>query len=1108
MRTKTIWIRFWNRLGLRNPLQRGAPGHRVTHTSRVASRIEIVEPRYLLSSVTTSFSGQLPQLASGNANLGVAGNSGNQALLFETNPPGQSAQLWRSDGTAGGTIGLATVQLEPVASGTNLGTSPPLVTLNGVQYFLGFQAAGAPQLWRTDGTSSGTSVVTNLPQLSSGLTPIDLTSVNGTLYFFTQDATHGWQLWKSNGTAAGTTVVTSMDFGGQYANRGMIGSGITPDPASPNAADFFFFAAPGPTAATSTFGYQLALSDGTAAGTTLLTNITSNTGSYGSGFTDVGPAVVENGRLFFFGGTGHGVDLWTSSGSAQGTLQLTNIGFSSVLNPDQSIQPQAFGNGVLFEASDGVHGYQLWSSDGTAGGTAMLTDLNSGGGGIDPNSLVVSGGTAWFTANDGTHGNQIWQSNGTAGGTMMLTDINPGPSAGLTFASGSAALSPNLIDVNESLYFLANDGVHGSQLWRTEPVAGGAAMLSNVSGGFIVDASHPIQVQGAMGNVLFTATSPANGSQLWTSDGTVAGTEMVTNVTPGLGGLLPSAFVAGGTGAVFFDGNSASNAGTSAWKATLTPSIDYNAAVATSPTGHLTLQVYGGFLQLVDTDNNLLLGNQPLAATSDPTILGESGRALALTVNLSGATTPPQTTIVFVGGSTSDQNTLQISGGTYDSTGYDFADSTSGDVHLLAGGATTTVQFSNLSPLNAAPSPLTLNVSTPYAVLNLPSGANAALASGGSTATLSWSNGGFTRTSFQVPAQSLTVNLGEGATLTLGPLSGGLPSVVVNDAGDNDVVNIVPAALSPITVNGAPGAGNETVVVDLTTVTVSQPPFNLLGTSGQWTFSNAAAVAYSNMHAMIPIERMYRAYNPNAGLHVYTTSYGEFSFIVGHGLTDETTGWPGFSVAANQLSNDAPVYRLYNPHTGEHYYTVQSGEEQALVRSGWTFEKYEGYLYPTQVPGSTLIYRLYNQVNGGHLYSASVAEVNAILAKFPGIWVTTTSLGYGFAVPGGDSLAPVASPSVSQPESSALDLATTGLLPPSVSGSGGSALTSLLAPALAIAPASSGAADISVSQPTPATLPPFGAPRDNNQSTGSVALDNYWSSMSLGLQSGESLFDR
>src|SRR3954447_14515934 len=59
-------------------------------------------------------------------------------------------------------------------------------------------------------------------------------------------------------------------------------------------------------------------------------------------------------------------------------------------------------------------------------------------------------GTLYFTANDGSHGRELWKSDGTSAGTVLVKDINPG--------SGSSGTSRELTNVNGTLFFTASDG--------------------------------------------------------------------------------------------------------------------------------------------------------------------------------------------------------------------------------------------------------------------------------------------------------------------------------------------------------------------------------------------------------------------------------------------------------------------------------------------------------------------------------------------------------------------------------------------------------------------------------------------------------------------------
>ncbi|MDT2758892.1 C39 family peptidase [Enterococcus xiangfangensis] len=110
---------------------------------------------------------------------------------------------------------------------------------------------------------------------------------------------------------------------------------------------------------------------------------------------------------------------------------------------------------------------------------------------------------------------------------------------------------------------------------------------------------------------------------------------------------------------------------------------------------------------------------------------------------------------------------------------------------------------------------------------------------------------------------------------------------------------------------------------------------------------------------------MSRLYNPNSGEHFYTANTNERDNLKRVGWRYEGIGW-------NAPTNGNPVYRLYNPNVGDHHYTLNANERDNLKRAGW---RYEGIAWYSPAKGTPL-YRLYNPnaKTGTHHYTLDTNE--------------------------------------------------------------------------------------------------------------------------------------
>ena len=242
----------------------------------------------------------------------------NGTLLFAATDVLIGRELWRSDGTANGTI-----LVKDLGSGDS---SPRFLTvMNGAVYF-----AAESGLWRTDGTTAGTTLLrASTNGFSRGIT--SLTAVNGAIYFAASDAINGPGLWKSDGTAIGTVLVKNIDA----ANHTNVGGRL-------------FFA--GSDAA----GSELWTSDGTTAGTVRVTDV-----NPGGGSSSPTQLTNVNGLLYFSADDGtNGRELWQSNGTPAGTQMVRDIYPGATgSNPAYLV---GMNNKLYFAANDPDHGRELW----------------------------------------------------------------------------------------------------------------------------------------------------------------------------------------------------------------------------------------------------------------------------------------------------------------------------------------------------------------------------------------------------------------------------------------------------------------------------------------------------------------------------------------------------------------------------------------------------------------------------------------------------------------------------------------------------------------------------------------------------------------------------
>jgi ELWxxDGT repeat protein len=276
-----------------------------------------------------------------------------------------------------------------------------------------------------------------------------------------------------------------------------------------------------------------------------------------------------NGQLYFSADDGaDGYELWKSDGTEAGTVMVEDL-FPGTYYDQKTQAIRAYSsypgpftkfNGELyFPADDGTDGFELWKTDGTKDGTVLVKDIAPGAfdglpyGGLY-SFLTPIGGELYFAADDGDHGSELWKTDGTEAGTVLVKDIVPG-------SFGSEPY--NLVNMNGILFFDAfQDNTGNDELFKSDGTAAGTVLVADInpgsSGSYLHD---PTLVNGIL---YFAANDGTHGKELWRSDGTAAGTQLVADLNAGLTGSQLS-YLTNLNGTLFFAANDG-NLGSELWR--------------------------------------------------------------------------------------------------------------------------------------------------------------------------------------------------------------------------------------------------------------------------------------------------------------------------------------------------------------------------------------------------------------------------------------------------------------------------------------------------------------------------------------------------------------
>ncbi|WP_153798609.1 ELWxxDGT repeat protein [Foetidibacter luteolus] len=477
----------------------------------------------------------------------------NSSLYFSATTENYGRELWKTDGTVLGTVMVKNIN-------TSENSSSPAnysETAGGELFFSACSESIGVELWKTDGTEIGTKLVSDINKTTSGSnSAFNITNFSNRLWFGANDGYTGKNLlWVSDATDAGTTAIPGFEllyFTSEQDGFAVLGEML------------FFYGI------SKTTGKRGVFKINEAGSTQLVTELTTAENS-------VDWMVATTNLVYFATVTGDGVSsLWRSDGTTQGTFKIeSNVGSLPYYSVFKQAHPFAIDTVLFF--LQGANEIGLWKTSGTAQSTipisteisapAWLCSLNgvlyfTGQTGNSPGlykfdgknasrvsnlwpvCLATAGGKLFIAGSGYVNGvtarKQLWVIDNNNEQPALVKEINPHDDAFNSFDP------PVMQDFDDKLLFFANDGVHGTELWKSDGFADGTVMVKDLTPGSVGTQTafygygrgyYGVHIQTANGKAFFTI-----GGVPWVSNGTENGTQPIEDNN--LSGVLMQNYLA------------------------------------------------------------------------------------------------------------------------------------------------------------------------------------------------------------------------------------------------------------------------------------------------------------------------------------------------------------------------------------------------------------------------------------------------------------------------------------------------------------------------------------------------------------------------------------
>ncbi|MEC7112300.1 MAG: ELWxxDGT repeat protein, partial [Candidatus Thermoplasmatota archaeon] len=331
-------------------------------------------------------------------------------------------------------------------------------------YFQGSTNSTGAELWKTDGTAAGTSMVKDIRSGTTSSYPGPFFVFNDEVHFEIDMGLNGIDIWKTNGTSSGTVKATNT-----------VCYNVNCYFSKPIEYNGTFYAA----GYWNNQGSEVLMYN--SSGLSLFVDLTPGQRFNIPRTSNPSHLTVYDGWFWFLTNgnpqSGNGNCLYRSNGTAAGTTQFVcDTGTYGL---------ELFNDELYFSRSANGKGYELWKTDGTTSGTVMVKDIVAGGGSAlgstATNRLFTSTDDyLYFSVHTGTANTDhaVWRTDGTAAGTQLVKS---------SFAASTTnVVMGDVLYVRGQYFTTTSESITG--LGSTDGTTNGTTLYTNYDG----DSPNPI----------------------------------------------------------------------------------------------------------------------------------------------------------------------------------------------------------------------------------------------------------------------------------------------------------------------------------------------------------------------------------------------------------------------------------------------------------------------------------------------------------------------------------------------------------------------------------------------------------------------------------------